>query len=315
MNKEKLEQVLEILKKYENNSFTNYYELFDLDKNMNIDELNSEIRKKRLQVLFHPDQINFIPTQYHSLYNEVIDVVKDTINTFSNEKAKDDYDKKLDKHIYNEDITEDLTEVILADAIFFNSQKYGFENTMASLTGLVRNNNYNGFTRDNGVRSNIKNLDRNKLLSVIYNSSLEEENLNIEQIIMNYMTDLIYKTPEYRKKVEALDIATSVTFRKYDMNGYRGHTNTAVNSYCISGKDSHFTNDNNARVNLRKNVNYKDADFFIKCSLNNKRIDSPEFSYISIYMRGADYRSAYVNMIYKDLMQSYNYQNNEGFRR
>ena len=326
MNKERLEQVLEILKKYENNSFTNYYELFDLDRNMNINELNSEIKKKRLQVLFHPDQINFIPNNYHDLYNEMIDIVKETINTFSNESAKENYDKNLneqsfkDNYAYantaaDEDKTEDLTEVILAEAVFTNSQKYGFENTMNSLINLVRNNYYNGFTRENGTRDNIKNLERNKLLSVIYGSSLEENELNMEQIIMNYMTDLIYKTPEYRKQVESLDMAAVTTFRKYDMNGNYGHTKVAVDNYCITGKDSYFTNDNNVRQNLRNNVDYRNAEFFIKCSLNNKRMHSPDFSYTSIFMRDADYRRAYVNMIQRDLMNSYNYQNEDGFRR
>lgn len=320
MNKERLEQVIEILNKYDKNEFINYYELFNLDKNMNIDDLNSEIRKKRLQVLFHPDQISFIPETYHSKYYEMIDIVKESINTFSNRNAKEKYDRNLDEFISKKDFadeekTEDLTEVILADAVIENSKKYGFESTMLALSDLIRSNHINGFTRQNGTREAIKGLDREKLLNVINSSSLEDTNLNIEQIVINYLTDLLYKIPEYKKQIGLIEQACLTTYYKYDLNNNQNQTKTALDNYCINGNVKYFTNDNKVREYLERLGDRENADFYVKCSLNHQRKEYPEFSYTSIYMKGADYRKAYIDMIHKNLTKGYNTDYNEKFTR
>ena len=311
MNKDRLNQVIDILSKYDNNDFVNYYELFDLDRNMNIDELNSEIRKKRLQVLFHPDQISFIPEEYHSKYLIIIDVIKDVIDTFSSVRKREIYDNLLinairkkqfrnrssENNQYQEDKTEDLDEVNLASAVIANSKKYGFEMTMNALIHLVTNNETRGFTRDGGVRDIIKNIDRNKLINIINSSSIEDSSVTIEQIIMNYLTDLLYKVPEFKQQIGLIEQACAATYLKYDMNGYHNQTLNALNNYCDDGLVHGFTNVNNVRNYLDQNADKKNAEFYIKCALNNERKINLDYSYDSINFKGGNFRKMYVEML------------------
>lgn len=341
MNKDRLKQVLEILSKYDNSKFVNYYELFNLDKNMSIDELNNIIRKNRLQVLFHPDQIHFIPEEYHSKYLEVVEIVKNVIDTFSSYRNKEKYDSDLKEFLtnnksnnfnnkagndasssyrsnssynqsyssrtseanqnksneYQEDKTEDLDEIALVEAIVLNSKKYGLDFTMKSLIDLIVINSVKGFTRDNGVREMVSSIPKDKILSIINESSLEDQDLTVKQVVMNYMTDLMYKVPEYKQQIGLIEQACAATFYKYDMNGYHNQTRNALFNYCVTGQVNLFTNDGNVRKYLAERGDIKNAEFYVKCALNKERKVNVNYSYNSVMANGGNFTDMYVKML------------------
>lgn len=96
MPRERLEEVFKILSNYdESQSIVDYYQLFGFNKNMSIEEIKNQIKQKRLQVLFHPDQISFVPQEYHEKYLKMIEITKDVVNTFDNYQNKEAYDNRL----------------------------------------------------------------------------------------------------------------------------------------------------------------------------------------------------------------------------
>lgn len=311
MSESKLNEILNILSRYNSNgSVDDYYQLFSLDKNMTAEEIKTQIKKMRLQVLFHPDQLNFVPTQYHQKYLQMIEVVKDAINVFDSYQSKENYDIKLEEsknsystyNSYNqsdnyEDKTEDLDEANLQQAIILNSQKYGFEHTRRALVELIQYNYADGFTRQNNVRQIISNIDREKLKSILLSSSLNDKvALDLEQIVMNYLTDLVDKMPMLNIQQAAIKEACVTTMVKYDLAGRGNQTNEALNRFSDFGDANGFTNTNNCRVNLVNNVDYKNVKFFVQCALNKKRHEQPRFSYQYTKNLTPDY----INKLYCD---------------
>lgn len=288
MPKEKLEEVLEILSRYnENQSVTDYYQLFGFNKNMTVEEIKSQIKQKRLQVLFHPDQISFIPSEHHDKYLKMIEIIKDVVNTFDNYQNKESYDQSLfnrsnnnqQSNYYEEDKTEDLDEINFGQAIILNSNKHGFKFTRDAIYHLIKYQNVNGFTRDNNVRNMVANIDRNKLMDILLSHSVKDKNVTLEQIIMNYLSDFVYSNQTIKKQLDCIEKACSDTINKYDINGYRNQTTNALNRFCNNGDVSAFTNSNGGRTNLEHNVDYRNAKFFVECSLNNERHQNPSLAY------------------------------------
>ena len=313
MPQERLKEVLEILSRYNpNQSVVDYYQLFNFNKNMTVDEIKAQIKAKRLQVLFHPDQINFVPNEYHTKYLQMIETVKDVVNTFDNFQNKEAYDIKLKEsemhqennrnqenyyqnsnsyyyQKYNnnqnnswEDKTEDLEEVKFQEAIIINSEKYGFEYTRNSILKIINSNSVSGFTRDNNARGMVASISKDKIMSFLIKSSQYDDPRNIttnDQIVMNYLTDFIYNTSTLKQQADYLEQASNATIMKYDLNGHYGQTNRALENFYNNGDAIGFTNTNNARINLKNNVNYKDTKFFMQCYLNRKRHEDYKYAY------------------------------------
>lgn len=316
MNNERLKEVIKILDRYDESSVINYYELFGISKNLSIENINQKIKESKLQVLFHPDQIKFIPESYHSKYNHMIEEVVNFVNIFSNDKSREKYDDNLAKsevktEYSDEDKTEDLEELKLVQSLMLNAQKYGFDYTRKALSELLSSNYTQGFTRENDVRKMIESIDRNKLLSIVSQSSSKDEMVTSLQMSMNYLTDLMYKIPELKQQINFLDEACNATFGKYDANGYSGQTYNALNKYCITNNVAGFTNVNNVRNNLKEYGDFRNSNFYIECILNSKRFDNLNYAYTNMINNRNDFNKGYVDMLH----EQYNLNKNSGYSR
>ncbi|MDD6223457.1 MAG: hypothetical protein PUB18_00445 [bacterium] len=336
MNQERLQKVLEILSKYDDSrNVVDYYQLYGLDKNMTSEELTNQIKQQRLQVLFHPDQIHFIPAEYHVKYQKMIENTKLAINAFSSKKNKDAYDAKLAESIQNieqnakhyrsqntnfnkdKDLnqTVDLDEMRLRTAVIITTEKYDLNWVMNALCRVIRDDNYRGFTREQGVRDMVLNIGRQKILSILNEASLQDSNqhmLRPEQVVMNYLTDLVYQQSKFKIQMDCLEQAVKETMLKYD---YR-QAQAALTSYCEIGGVQSFTNTNGVRNKLVKNVELKNVRFLMQCALNQVRHINPNMSYTHLQDNNIDLIAAYCNLAYNQLLQpSYHQDYEENYHR
>ena len=250
----------------------------------------------------------------------MISEMNEISNTFSDATHKRIYDQKLreakrkeeeknraysDKQTSQEEETLDLDEERIEYAIINNVQKYGFKQTMYAFNILLSENNPFGFTKDNEVRSTIKMVSPQKIMSIFMESCIDESSFSIDSIIMNYFTDFIYNHEEYKTQIDALEHACATTLQKYDMNGYYGQTAGALNKYCNTGDVGGFTSKNAARSNLEQNGNWKEADFLIQCALNKRRNLDSRFNYN--YTKGMSINNLnqmYCGQLYQEILNN-----------
>lgn len=368
MINERLEEILEILSRYDNDAdFIDYYQIFNFDKSASFEEISNLISKRNLLSLFNLQQVNFIPAEYREKYVQMIEVVNDAIDIFSNSRSKDTYDENLKQFskndnsndnvssksdvviekpvvqeelkakeipVFSDEILElektiklktavdeealksekniesrekDLDEINLEKAIIINSKKFGFDLTRDALVELIMKNSIIGFTRQEGVRDIILSINSDKLWKIISSSSIKDNTINTEQIVMNYLTDLVFRDPGLVNQVKCLEDACVVTLNKYDLRGYQGQTANALDKFCVSGDASSFTSTNNARENLANNVDFKNARFLIYCSVNQLRYENPDFAYE--YAKSLDTK---ITKLYFDIILNKNKDNQYG---
>lgn len=160
MNEERLKSILELLDKYDSMENTedmiDYYQLFGFRKSMFLEEIKIKIHNLNLTVLFHPDQVNYIPEEYREKYVEMLKIVNGMLYTFSTVEKRKAYDKQLrdyeieQKRIQaeNDRQIEKKREEKLRTILLSNFEKYGFEFTREALYNFVHHNTSTGFTRD-----------------------------------------------------------------------------------------------------------------------------------------------------------------------
>ncbi len=325
MNPEKLTEILTFLSHFpDTNNFINYYELFGFQPDMTASEIMADIKKMRLQVLFHPDQIAFIPAQYQEKYLQMIDIIKQMLDDFSSDYKKENYDQRLHESLYTSENmddtfgeTEDLEELKLRDAIIFNSAKYGFEFTRSALLDLMRSRSIKGFTRDHNARDIVASISYDKIMSIFSKSSLFDTFTDLESMIMNYLTDIMYKDARLKAKIDSLENACMETMCKYDLVNHRMQTQQALNLFALEGDASAFTNNHNARTNLISNVDFKDITFLIQCLLNHQRHEDKMLNYQNT--KNLDIISlngTYCGFLYRKMMTNhYQDQTKAGFNR
>lgn len=299
MDPEKLKQIMSIMSKYDSSQeVVDYYQLFGVNKNNSVFEIEKELKGQKLQILFHPDQLAFIPSEYSDKYLQMVEVVKDCMNVFSSDTNKNRYDEKLNQHkiqssnfgnsynyqernsyYQNDNKSVDLSEVI-RQSVVANIQKHGFEFARTAILEAISKNYFGGFTRS--VRKQMEDIGKLKIFEIISASSITDGDVNIEQVVMNYLTDLIYTERDFKDQVTSIDQAARTTFLKYDSNGVINQTLNALNRFSDLGDASGFTNENGCRTNLKSNVDYKNTQFLVQCILNKKRHDNPSCRYENI---------------------------------
>lgn len=212
---------------------------------------------------------------------------------------------KSEKNV--ESSEKDLDEINLEKAIIINSKKFGFDLTRDALVELIMKNSIIGFTRQENVRDIILSINSDKMWKIISSASIKDNTINTEQIVMNYLTDLVFRDPELANQVKCLENACVVTLNKYDLRGYQGQTSNALDKFCVSGDASSFTSTNNARENLANNVDFKNARFLIYCSVNQLRYENPDFAYE--YAKNLDTK---ITKVYFDIILNRNKDNQYG---
>lgn len=340
MNPERLNEVVKILSRYsDSKELVDYYQLLELDQNMTLEELQNQIKKRKIQVLFHPDQISFIPLEYQSKYLKMIEIIKDVINTFDSPKNKVAYDRKLQeqsRYDNNQNFTsysnrdssyqsyedmnnktQDLEALKFREAIVANAMKYGFEFTRTALRNLMIDNSVKGFTRDHNVRNIISSISKEKIISILSDASVEDvmqgKKMSTEELIMNYLTDLIFGYQQFRNQVLCLEQACLNTIYRYDLQGYKGQTYRALERFSSMGDVSAFTNTNNARNNLiTSGIETRNIKFLMQCSLNSKRHENPNFAYQNLIDSGLTLE-LYYDMVYQEAKSNTNSDEYSGY--
>ncbi|MBQ8681674.1 MAG: hypothetical protein IJ509_02045 [Bacilli bacterium] len=72
-----------------------YYQIFELSKEMVSSDIAKAIKDNRFTVLFHPDLEKYIPKDYQTDFKILTELVRDMENTLCNSVNKERYDKKL----------------------------------------------------------------------------------------------------------------------------------------------------------------------------------------------------------------------------
>ena len=173
------------------------------------------------------------------------------MNVFSSDTNKNRYDEKLNQHkmqssnfgnsynyqernshYQNDNKSVDLSAVI-RQSVVANIQKHGFEFARTAILEAISKNYFGGFTRS--VRKQMEDIGKLKIFEIISASSITDGDVNIEQVVMNYLTDLIYTERDFKDQVTSIDQAACTTFLKYDSNGVINQTLNALNRFSDLG--------------------------------------------------------------------------------
>lgn len=96
MSEDKIARIREILNNYdETREFVDYYQVFGLDPKSSVEELKAELKKKNLRVLFHPDQLMFLPDELRPKFEKMVEIIKDFNNILDDTYNKNRYDREV----------------------------------------------------------------------------------------------------------------------------------------------------------------------------------------------------------------------------
>ena len=195
MSNTNYENMIEICKKFVDTNTIDFYYLFNIDRNMNLMEINKDIKNKKIRSMFNLEHITSgtIPEEYKEEYIKITNSIPYLTEVFSTRKGRKKYDELLAK---SKEITEiDISN--LENAIIENATKYNLEHTINALTELITSNNLKGFTRDNKARDNIQELGEEKIKNIVITPYIQNlknnDKLDIKQIVINYINDMFKK--------------------------------------------------------------------------------------------------------------------------
>lgn len=75
---------------FHNEDIVDYYQIFELNKNMDVAQLNREIKDKKLKIFFHTDWKNYLAVPDQEDFLRLSRVVDSMIDEFRDEAAKKD---------------------------------------------------------------------------------------------------------------------------------------------------------------------------------------------------------------------------------
>lgn len=309
---------LENYRKFSNGSgILDYYKIFELSDQLSVELLNKEIKKKRLQILFHPDFGIQFPDEYKEDFKILVNCFNDMQGVFSDDKVKANYDRKLElekleeakrkvvseqqkevkrkgngekqEHQDFKNRSHSVEKVTREDEVHFdnavcqNILKHGFEHTCKAILDMVRIDWEFGFTRDNQVRKTIINLGRNKIYMILskYDEHKNLKDYNKDAVIY-YLSSLVNRDERLRSKMDAYIAACTVTYHKYDLDSSNlscSQTFRAVRRAVIHKEFDGFARDYDSRKNLEQCVLVKDIQLLTYLYLNNFRGMDPECDY------------------------------------
>lgn len=312
--KENLPVILEYMELYrrelKGDSILNFYRLFGLEESISFSDLQDFIKNKRIKILFHPDLEGYLPEDlqedFRHLSHEVISIIDDD---FSNKQKKESYDQKL-KECRKEKQSREAKrnfessnfqteqfdgskndqnfleqKVILEECLRDNIDKHGFSFTMQALKEFCWEDYNMGFTRDKGVRSRMQELGEDVVVKIICMNSRkgEQENLDYDEILFDYFSDLIFRDEKLRSKLMCYVSGCTTTIAKYNqVFGRKDQCTYAISQFISKGVFSGFTNDNGIRDRLKANIDSKDGVFLTQTYLYSFREFFPEYRYDSL---------------------------------
>lgn len=155
--------------KIEHSDYVDYYEWFQLNESMTLKQIEKEIKKKRLEKLFHPDQQSYLDSEFQRVFKECSNEIKEMKNVFSNQESKARYDQKLKIQKGQEKIDDSITlkeKKYVERAVETTTYKYGFyQGYMAFLMTLQ--DGFSMITNENHARDLLKQVGTRKIRKII----------------------------------------------------------------------------------------------------------------------------------------------------
>lgn len=301
MKEETKRQIYQYLKKYvnqkqEHSDYIDYYELCNLDESMSVEKLQKEIKKKKLEKLFHPDQEAYLDSEFQSVFRECSNKIKDMINVFSEQNSKDRYDKELKeqkasneelKRRYEEDLERQKTssenttygyqkkgdipitmedKKYLERAIETTIYKFGFYHGYIALQKTLRDD-FSMITNENHGRDLLKQVGVQKIRKIIETEETDIMESNPNNMVMNYYSKIINKSG-LKEKAEVFYNACLQTALKYDLENDPKQTEDAIFLYISCLDMGAFTNKNVDKQELAK-LSPQDVQTLIRVKMHN----------------------------------------------
>lgn len=248
-----------IIQMNKHDDYINYYELFGLDRNLSISELKRQIKEKKIQKLFHPDQEMYIEDFFKPFFQEGYGFVPDMIQIFSDEEKKVQYDNMLDEKIsVNKDEQVEIDEKeALEEAIVTTIKKYGLNNGYLALQYSLKGD-FSRVTRDNGNRYILGSIGKDKIMEIVNG---EEENVmeeNKDNIVADYLNKITNKSLVIKEKIDSFYNVCMETIKEKDMYPTSFDLDNAIYAYIEEGYPDLFSNGNNARDEFLNNNIYSE---------------------------------------------------------
>ena len=297
----KIQKIEEFVKRYQeyykNNEILDFYDFFELDRDVDFNELIDFIKNEKIRAFFHSDHSLFLSEQYRSDYLELVKKVTAIVaNDFSNPRNRELYDAKLKDYnqkkrakVLNEEQTKQSDEMSnnksdkdkMNEAIKTQILKYGFNSSISALHDFLFNDYVLGFTTDNGTRNKIKNLGVQKIFGILEGYGTDEDKTNYSKLFVYYLTDLVNQDLKDNGDVYQIlscyiKACTETIFKYHQIPGREYQGLGAIQSFIKNGEVGKFTNNNNVRVLLSEKVNPSDGKILTYVYLTNFREYYPE---------------------------------------
>lgn len=321
MNNETIRQIHVYLKNYveqkhDHPDYIDYYEMFDMDSSMSLDEIKKNLKDKKIRKLFHLDQAAYLDKEIVDVYMESIDEVTEMNSVFANERLKKQYDEKLnsrkqskekpqEEKIQDEDLNWQET-IILDNAIRNTIDKYGFYQGYMALQHALKND-FSLITNDNNFRTALSDIGTEKVREIVFSKRVDIMETDSNNIAMDYFSRII-EEKQYNFKRDCFSNMCMETAIKYDVKQGINQLGSAIDRFINENNPYGFTNNNGARDTfIRNEIKPKDAWILMCSSMHRKGYDKPEclfsnYSKISL-TRQIDMFSTDVKVTAKNVSQ------------
>ncbi len=282
MSEKKLNDVLLILNKYINNyyncDFIDYYGLFEIDRNSDLDEINNRINKLKRKL--HSDLTMYLPEIFRSYYIELISVFGEFEKIFTNEILKKKYDEDLKKVKKSENTTSDNENDvskeeldIVSNALKVTSLKHGLAFTIRNILDTF--NDFDDYKWDvrfsRETRSGLKKIGKERFKYIISSFSLEKE---LNEAIINCFSHLYLIDEDMHKIMYPFEAVCFDTLDTYTV------LDTALLDYIKDNRVDGFTNKHGFCDMLKcSSIRNSDVVFFIKIYLNTFKEQDDFYEY------------------------------------
>lgn len=266
---DKLNRIRSYIDNYDkccNNKLDSYYDIFKLSRDSNINDLKREIKK--LRILFHPDLVEYIPSDIKEKFKKLSKFVVEMENVFDNNDSKLRYDSSLKENDDRE--LKVFTIKRMSDIEKFNYitnklvMEYGFMYTFNAIYELVKYNKYDGFCVNDKIKKLIFDLGRVKVKQLLM-SFRNTEKSGVRETIISYLTNLISFDDNLSMKLNSYVDGCSDILDKYG----RSSTYYSILNMYENKKCDKFDN------NL--DIIYRDALILILIYFESLDKNDPEF--------------------------------------
>lgn len=193
------QNIYEYIQKYlhqkQKHEYIDYYELFGFSEKLTIDEIQKELKYKKIRKLFHPDQVAYIESVFKDTFNECVSTVINAEKVFSNDLEKMKYDSQLaeNKKLYKDIEVTTKEKNMLETAIITTVFDKGFYNGYKALKKAV-NNDFSIISTENNSRKMAEELGSVLIKEILNSEKKDIMNTDMNDIIMDYYLKIINKT-------------------------------------------------------------------------------------------------------------------------